>query len=136
MGGRGSMIPAQLAQIGAQATTVWALMMVWLGASVTDPVGPLIFTALFVVALILPMRHDGSARDRAISNFGAGLVIWSVTAWGLLVGLFGYLLTGRGNPITPQQMLLLTATVLYMFAGAFFWVRARGEDDGEPEAAD
>jgi hypothetical protein len=128
MHGPGPRLAAQLAQVAAQALTAWALLVVWVTHFRTAPGGLVMLSLLLVVALSLPARMKRLDRDRAISNFTSGLLIWSVLAWGLLLSLIDFALGGyTGFPLSTQQTLMLVATVLYMFAGAFFWILGRGE---------
>jgi len=112
----GKAFAAQAAQVLAQALTAWAVLLSFMNGS------PDIFTAAFgLTALLLPLRHNGSSRDRATNCFGASLALASVIGFSLIMGLVG-------GGIATETLLLLTATVLFSLAGGLHWVR-RDEDD-------
>ena len=129
MDGPRQRLAAQLAQGAAQALTAWALLAAWVSHFQSAPGGLVMLSLLLVVALSLPARMKRLDRDRAISNFTSGLLIWSLLAWGLPLSLIEFALGGyTGLPLSTQQTLMLVATVLYMFAGAFFWILGRNEE--------
>jgi len=120
----GRLVAAKVAQSVAQALTVWALLGLFLESGWTSCV-------LLLAALLVPFRTDGSARDRAAGNFASALLVWGI----LIARLYGVFLdTIIGEPgdtmLTTFNFILLTMTVLYVFAGAFFWVE---REKGHPE---
>ena len=116
---------ARSSGILAQALTAWALVML-------IPSGNWISGVFLLTALLVPFRTDGTHRDRAISNFSSGLVLWGVLATHALDSLLDRFLRGSAGPIlTPLHLLLLTATVLFVFAGAFYWIH-RNDPAKEP----
>lgn len=107
---------ARSSSIAAQALTAWALVML-------IPSWNWISGVFLLTALLVPFRTDGTHRDRAISNFSSGLVLWGVLSTHALDSLLDrFLRGGVGQILTPLHLLLLTATVLFMFAGAFYWI--------------
>ena len=122
--GEGRRHAARSSGIAAQALTAWALVML-------TPSGNWISWVFLFTALIVPFRTDGTYRDRAISNFSSGLVLWGVLTTHALDSLLDRFLSGSGSPLlAPFDLLLLTAMVLFVFAGAFYWVE-REERDSE-----
>ena len=113
--GEGRRRAARWGGILAQALTAWALVFVLASGSLFS--GCLLFTALLV-----PFRSNGRDRDRAVSNFSSGLLLWGVLLTHVLESLLGRLSGSPAPVLSPQNLLLLTATVLFVFAGAFFWV--------------
>ena len=112
-----------LAQLLAQTLTSWALLahvVAWPDVSVWVGV-PLL------AAIVVPYRHDGTLRDRALVNFAAAVVTSGILWWEILLGGLDRLLGGTGPAFGPVALLLLTATVLFVLAGGLFWVRR--EDD-------
>lgn len=100
------------AQILGQAVAAWGLI-----AHVVDGQSRSVWVvAPLVAAIAVPFRHDGSLRDRATGNFGAATVITGPLLWDIALGG----LSGRGFGLVAT--LMLVATVLFSFAGAFFWV--------------
>ncbi len=114
---------AALSQILAQTLTSWALLV-----HVTDweNLSPFVAVPL-VAAIAVPFRHDGSARDRAMANFGAAVVASGILWWEILLGALDGLTGGPGSALGPIALLLLVATVLFSLAGGLFWLRR--EDD-------
>ena len=114
--GEGRRLAARSSGILAQALTAWALVML-------VPSGGWITGLLLFTALIVPFRTNGTRRDRAISNFSSGLVLWGVLTTHALDSLLDRFLRGSGSPLlTAVDLVLLTATVLFVFAGAFYWL--------------
>ena len=114
--GEGRRRAARLSGIMAQALTAWALVML-------IPSWNWISAVLLLAALLVPFRTDGTNRDRAISNFSSGLVLWGVLSTHALDGLLDRLLHGGASPIlTSLHLIMVTATVLFVFAGAFYWI--------------
>ena len=71
----------------------------------------------------MPFRTDGTHRDRAISNFSSGLVLWGVLTTHAMDTVLDRFLGGSGSPLlTSVDLLLLTATVLFVFSGSFYWI--------------
>ena len=115
---------ARSSGILAQALTAWALVMLM-------PSGNWISALFLFTALIVPFRTDGTLKDRAISNFSSGLVVWGVLTTQALDRLFDGFLRGGPSPLlTPHDLLLLTATVLFVFAGAFYWIHRDDPAEG------
>lgn len=110
---------AALSQILAQALTSWALL-----AHMTDweNVSPFVAVPL-IAAIAVPFRHNGSARDRAMANFGAAIVASGILWWEVLLGALDGLTGGPGSALGPISLLLLVATVLFALAGGLFWLR-------------
>ena len=108
---------ASAAQILAQALTAWAVVMSFLGGGEVSVwvVVPLI------AAGVVPFRHDGSLKDRAIANFGASVTMGGVVWWEAIAGLMGGIGGSGGALQTPYVLIMLTASALFTFAGAFFW---------------
>lgn len=117
-------MPGALAQIGGQTLTSWAL----LAHLASWPDVSIWVAAPLVAAIAVPFRHDGSARDRATSNFGAAVVASGILWWEVLLGGLDGLLGGTGPKLGPVALLLLVSTVLFTLAGALFWLRRKGRD--------
>ncbi len=112
----GRRIGAQGAQFLAQALTVWALFGMLLQ-------GGWVSCVVLLAALLVPFRTDGSAGDRAVCNFSSGLLVWGVLIARLYGSFLDAIIWGPGETVvTTFNLTLLTMTVLYVFAGAFFWV--------------
>jgi hypothetical protein len=80
------------------------------------------------VVIALPARAKKSDRDRAIANFASGMLLWGLIALELLYALVDGALDGNfGYPFTTEQTLMLVATVLFTFSGAFYWIMSRNE---------
>lgn len=110
---------AALSQILAQTLTSWALL-----AHVVDWEGISAFVVVpLVAAIAVPFRHDGSARDRALANFGAAIVASGILWWEVLEDLLGGVTGGPGSSLGSVSLLLLVSTVLFSLAGALFWLR-------------
>lgn len=113
-----------LAQILGQTLTSWALVAhvaAWPEVSIWVVV-PL------VAAIVVPFRHDGSPRDRAIGNFGAAVVASGILWWEVVLDGLDGLLGGAGPTLGPVALLLLVSTVLFTLAGAMFWLRREEAD--------
>ena len=123
---RGRMKGAGLAQILAQVLTGWALVAHvagWPDVSVW-------VVASLVAAALVPFRHDGSLRDRAAGNFGAGIVPAGFFWWEVLNNGLEWMLGEGGLELGVLGMLMLAATVLFSLAGALFWtMREIGESE-------
>ena len=103
-------------QVTAQVLAAWALVMLMVGTGA--PLLYLIFDVMFtLVAVALPLKNDGTIRDRAIASMSAGAVLASV----LSLHMLGILLSGfRMN---AHQVLTLVAMVLFVVSGALYWLR-------------
>ena len=113
----GRSVAAHIAQVAAQALTAWALLVHLVAAE------PSAFTVAFTVAAFsLPLRHDGTSRDRAKTCFSASLVLAGLIGVELVVGMLN-------GGMATEGLLLITATVLFSLAGALHWVWA-GADSG------
>jgi hypothetical protein len=110
---------ASYAQAAAQALCAWSLA---LHLAEWPEVSPF-HVAFLVVACAVPLRTDGSDRQRATANFGAGLTLAGVVTWDLIAS--GLLIVVGGGPLllTAEEMILFAATVMFTFSGAFFWIR-------------
>ena len=118
----GKAFAAEAAQMIAQALTAWAVLLSFMNGA------PDIFTAAFgLTAFLLPLRHNGSSRDRATNCFSASLALASVIGFSLIMGLVG-------GGVSTETLLLLTATVLFSLAGGLHWIRRHEDDNGEAEA--
>ena len=107
-----------IAQVLGQALTAWALISHLTGWPEVS-----IWVVTFLVAAILvPFRHDGSLKDRAAGNFGAGIVIAGFLGWEVIIGGFEGVLGGTGFVLGAEAMMMLAATVLFVVAGAMFWL--------------
>lgn len=84
--------------------------------------------ASLIVAALVPFRHDGSFRDRAAGNFGAGIVLSGFLWWEVLFGGLEGILGGNGFRLGLEAMLMLTASVLFSVAGALFWTLGSADD--------
>ena len=112
---------ALLAQVLAQALTAWALVLHFLvGAEAS-----LLHVVMLIGAGVVALRHDGSFRDRATSNFGAALLTASALWWNVIMGSIDGI-TGNGPWFTPDTPLLLVAAVLFSVAGGLFWTTHEG----------
>jgi len=107
-----------IAQTLAQALTAWAMIVHLIG---WPDVSIWVITFLFV-AIVVPFRHDGSLRDRAASNFGAGIMIAGFLGWDLIAGGMEGILGGAGFGIPAEALMTLAATVLFVVAGTMFWL--------------
>ena len=110
---------AQAAQIAAQAITAWALFVHLMGGQLD-----VLTVGFAVAAFLVPLRHDGTSRDRAKTCFGASLVLASLIGFALMTGFLG------GNGPT-EALLLLTATVLFSLAGGLHWIRHDEDDEAD-----
>jgi len=113
-----------LAQVLAQAISGWALvahMAGWPDVSIW------VITPL-AAALLVPFRHDGSWRSRAMGNFGSAAVVGGLLWWEILVGGLEGILGGTGFTIGPVALLMLVSTVLFSLAGAMFWLMRERDD--------
>ncbi len=118
----GRTLAARLAQMLAQTLTGWALLIHVMGGEIS------VFTVAFAVtAFSLPLRHDGSFRDQAKNCFSASLVLASLIGLELMMSLLG-------GGLAPEDLMLLTATVLFSLAGGLYWIRQ--DDDKHNGAAD
>ena len=101
------------------------------GLGVVTPVGQsseglVAWTLFLVVVTVLPFRAGASDKKRAIANFASGAILWTLIFWGLIDVLIDFAFSGgRDLPLSTTQTLLLVATVLFMFSGAFYWLRGR-----------
>jgi len=125
MSTRGTIRAGVLSQVGGQALTAWAILAhlsTWPDVSiwVVIPLG---------AALLVPFRHDGSLRDRAVGNFGSASVVAGFMMWEVLLGGVDGVL-GGGAPIAgPFTLLTLAASVFFSVAGAAFWLHRDGSPD-------
>ena len=119
------MFGAITAQILAQALTGWSLLMHVAG---WPDVSVWVVTFL-IAAVAVPFRHNGSLKDRAAGNFGAGLVLSGFFWWELIDHGLDSIVGGGGFELPVQGLLLLTATVLFSVAGAVFWMMREGGDE-------
>ena len=106
-----------MAQISGQVLTGCTLMAHLAGPDVSVWV-----IAYLGAAILVPFRHDGSLRDRATGNFGAGVVVAGFLWWEILTRGLDGLLGGSGPTLGAEALMLLAATVLFTVAGAMFWL--------------
>lgn len=107
-----------IAQVLGQALSGWALI-----AHLTGwPEVSIWVVAFLFVAILVPLRHDGSLKDRAACNFGAGIVIASFLGWDIVIGGLEGILGGAGFVLPAEAMMMLAATVLFVIAGTMFWL--------------
>ena len=107
---------ARGAQVAAQLLTAWALALAILSRPALD-LTTIFVMAYTLLAVVLPFRHDGTPRDRAVACFAAGMVLVSALGFqmvGIVVG---------GFRMTPTQWSVLGAVVLYSLAGTLHWIR-------------
>jgi len=86
--------------------------------------------AYLAAAMLVPFRHNGSLKDRAAGNFGAGVVIAGSLWWEVITNGLGGLIGGEGQGLGIEALMMLAATVLFTLAGAMFWL-LREERIGE-----
>lgn len=114
---KGRAFAAQAALVLAQALTAWALLVHLVGGH------PDVLTVGFgLAAFLVPLRHNGTSRDRAKTCFSASLALTTVIAFRLIMELMG-------GGMSSATMLFLTATVLFSLAGGLYWVRRDQEND-------
>ena len=121
---RGRMTGAILAQILAQVSTSWPLVAHVAGW----PEVSVWVVAFLLAAALVPFRHDGSLRDRAAGNFGAGIVLAGFLWWEVIMSGFDAILGGEGFELGIVAMPMLTAAVLFSVAGAVFWTMREVRD--------
>jgi len=86
--------------------------------------------APLAAAALVPFRHDGSLRDRAVGNFGAASVVAGMFGWEAMIGgVDGILGGGLESLAGPFTVLTLVASVLFSAAGAAFWLLREGTRD-------
>lgn len=114
------------AQIVAQVLTGCALLahaFEWPDVSIWV-VAPL------AAAALVPFRHDGTLRDRAVGNFGAASVVAGMFGWEAMIGgVDGILGGGVSSLAGPFTLFTLAASVLFAVAGAAFWLLREGARD-------
>lgn len=123
---RGRLNSAVLAQVMAQALTAWTLLVHvfrWPDVSLLE-------LASLLAAAVVPFRHDGSLRDRAAGNFGAGLLIGGFLWWELIMGGLDSIVGGERLDLGAEVLFMLAATVLFTLAGAMFWTLRRNGEEG------
>ncbi len=121
------LVAGGLAQVLAQVLTAWTLV-----AHVAGWPEVSIWVVTFLVAaIVVPFRHDGSLKDRAAGNFGAGLVISGFLWWEIIAGGLEGVLGGAGFTLGAEAMMMLAATVLFIVAGAMFWLMREERAEGE-----
>jgi hypothetical protein len=118
MSAKGTITAGLLAQIGAQALTAWAILAHvagWPDVSiwVVLPLG---------AAMLVPFRHDGTLRDRAVGNFGSASVVAGMMLWEVMLGGVDGILGGTAPIAGPFTLLTLVGSVLFSAAGAAFWL--------------
>lgn len=115
---------AVLAQVLGQALTSWSLVA---HIARWPDVSFLVVVSL-VAAAVVPLRHDGSLKDRAAGNFGACLIVAGFMWWELLEGGLDSIIGGGGFGLGVEAVLLLAATVLFSLAGSLFWTLREDAD--------
>ncbi len=113
---------AVTAQVAAQALTAWSAVFAFTGGGEFS----IWFFAPLLAAFVVPLRHDGTVRDRATGNFGAAVLVAGIFWWELLFGLLNRFGPGEGTIWDPATMFLLTAAVLFALAGGLFWTAEEG----------
>ncbi len=104
------------AQILAQALTGWSIVFAILNAGDI----PIWLVAPLLAAAVVPLRHNGSFRDRAVSKVGASVTVGGVMWWEVIEGfLDGFM--GGGQTTAPYALIMVGATVLFGVAGGLFW---------------
>lgn len=117
---------AQAAQTIGQALTAWAVIVVFLESGIVGAA----WLIILGIALALPLRANGSDRNRAYLNFASGMIVWGLISMSIFWTMLEKMLFGDpGFPLNTVQLLLLGATVMHMFAGGFFFVLSRDEED-------
>ena len=112
----GRRVSAHVAQVLAQVLTLWIAFNLLVQTS-------WVALAVVAIAFAVPCRSNGTMRDRAVSNFAAGLLMWGMLVTRLLGHFLDTIIWGPGDTVlTTYNLVLLTMTVLYTFAGAFFWL--------------
>lgn len=111
-------LAASVAQIIAQSLTGLALLM----SLVTGGEISIWVVAPLLAAGVVPSKHNGTMRDRAVANFGASVTMGGIVSWEAMAGLMGGVGGSGGALQTPFVLVLLTAAALFTFAGAFFWL--------------
>jgi hypothetical protein len=114
---------ALLAQAFGQALTSWSIVAHLAG---WPEVSPLVAVSL-LAAVVVPLRHDGTLKDRALGNFAACLMVAGFMWWEVLQGGLDSILGGRGFGLGIEGMLMLSATVLFSLSGALFWTLREAE---------
>lgn len=104
------------AQTLAQALTAWSIVFAVLNAGDI----PIWLVAPLLAAAAVPLRHNGSFRDRAVSNFGASVTVGGVMWWEVIAGFLDGV-TGGGQTSPPYALIMVGATVLFAVAGGLFW---------------
>lgn len=107
-----------IAQVLGQALAAWALIVHLFGW----PEVSIWVVAFLFVAIVVPFRHDGSLKDRAACNFGAGIMIAGFLGWDIVIGGLEGVLGGAGFVLSAEAMMMLAATVLFVMAGTIFWL--------------
>jgi hypothetical protein len=116
--GNGRLMAGGTAQILGQVLTGCALV-----SHVTGwPDVSVWVVAYLAAAILVPFRHNGSFKDRATGNFGAGIVIAGFLSWEVITSGLGGLVGGEGPGLGVDALMMLAATVLFTVAGAMFWV--------------
>jgi hypothetical protein len=113
------LLSAKLAQALAQALTGWAVLAHLFGSSEISP-----FVVFFAVtAVAVPMKRAVGDRAAAVACFSSGLLTSGLVVTEVLTAGFDFVLGGFGGfSIGLFEMLLLAASVLFAFAGAFYWI--------------
>lgn len=104
------------AQVLAQALTAWSIVFAMLNAGEI----PIWVVAPLLAASVVPLRHNGSFRDRAVSNFGASVTVGGVMWWEVMAGFLDGI-TGGGQTSPPYALIMIGATVLFAVAGGLFF---------------
>ena len=123
---------ARLAQGLAGGLCGWALLVHVLRWPHVSP----FILAFSGIALLLSLKSYADHHARAVACFAAGMLVSSVILTRILVVLFWLLLRGiwRGGmtvTLTLEDQLLFVASVLFVFAGAFFWVASKSPEPSD-----
>lgn len=121
---RSRLLAAKSAQALAQALTGWGILAHLAGWPEVSP-----FVVLFALtALAVPLRRSADDRGAAVACFSAGLLTGGLVVTEVWLAGLDLLLGGLGGfSLGAFEMLLLAASVLFAFAGAFFWIGRTGE---------
>jgi hypothetical protein len=110
-------------QVTAQVMTLWVVALTLTRLQGTDALTLIFVLSFYVLAVVLPLRGNGSIRDRAISSMAAAAVMASAMSF-QMVGIILNLRLGLANLFT------LLAMVLFSVAGSLYWLSREGDSAG------
>ena len=108
-------------QVTAQVMTLWVIVLTVTGLRGADLFTLIFVLAFYAVAFVVPLRNNGTIRDRAISSMAAAAVMASALSLQLL-GIILNLRVGLANLFT------LLAMVLFSVAGSLYWLQRDEEE--------